>query len=309
MGANISDTDGHAPLVIGGGAELRTGTYEMSVASAQVKSAILLAGLYADGPVKVLQPGPARDHTERMLAAHIQPVTPDRDAITYDETGARVDPLAIQRFRSLTRVIPGDISSAAFLIAATLLVPGSESRLVGVGINATRTGLLGVLNEMGARVELSHVRDQGGEPVGDIAVQASKLTSAQVGGNTVVKMIDEFPVLAVLATQATGRTIVRDAAELRVKETDRITAVAEELRKLGAVIETQPDGFIVEGPVALDGAEVSSRGDHRLGMALAVAGLVARGETRVVDTACIADSFPGFVETLRGLGADIRHGI
>lgn len=309
MGARIRDTDGHGPLFIDGGASLRGGIHELQVASAQVKSAVLLAGLYVpDGAVTVRLPGPARDHTERMLAAQIVP-RQDTAPLAFSPTSARLDPAAIDRLRPINRTVPGDISSAAFVLAAALLLRGSEVTLAGVGINPTRTGLLDVLAVMGAEIAVHHEREQGGEPVTDLTVRSSELVGIEIAGDIVVRMIDEFPILAVLATQAEGTTLVRDAQELRVKETDRIMTVVAELRKLGADIEPTPDGFIVNGPTRLQGAVVSSRGDHRLGMALAVAGLVAEGDTAVMDADCIPDSFPGFVETMQAMGAGMRHGI
>jgi len=303
MGAEIADIEGRAPLSITGGRPLRGGGHVLSVASAQVKSCILLAGLYADDEVSVQLPGPARDHTERMIAAQAEA----ENALTYDACAARIDPAAVGALRATDRVVPGDISSAAFLIAAASAVPGSDVAIPSVGVNPTRTGLLDVLQRMGAKVELSAACDQGGEPVADIDVRASTLSATEVRGETVVRMIDEFPILAVQATQAVGRTEVRDAAELRVKETDRIAVVVEALSAMGASIEATPDGFVVEGPTPLTGAEVDSQGDHRVAMALAVAGLIARGQTTVLGAECIPDSFPGFVEILSSLGAVLRY--
>jgi 3-phosphoshikimate 1-carboxyvinyltransferase len=186
-------------------------------------------------------------------------------------------------------------------LVAAALVPGSEVTVEGVGVNPTRTGLLDVLRAMGARVTVEGRKVRGNEPVADVTVRASGLRGAEVGGDTVVRMIDEFPVLAVAATQAHGTTVVRDAAELRVKESDRIATAVAELQALDARIEPLADGFVVEGPTPLHGATVDSHGDHRLAMALAVAGLVAEGETIVQNTACIADSFPGFEKWMQGL--------
>ncbi len=317
MGADIADTDGHAPLMIRGHGRLEGSDHILPVASAQVKSSILLAGLYADGPVSVRLPGPARDHTERMLEAQIVRKLPslqwkDRAgwdaAVAYDAVTARLDSGAIDHLQALTWVVPGDFSSAAFLLAAALCIPGAEVTLLGVGVNQTRIGLLEVLLSMEADVSLHNRREQGGEPVADLTTRASGLMATEVSGDTVVRMIDEFPILAVLATQAEGTTVVRDAAELRVKETDRIASVVTELRKLGAEIEPRPDGFVVEGPTQLQGAEVDSQGDHRLGMALVVAGLIARGQTKVTGADCIPDSFPGFTETMAMLGAEMHRG-
>lgn len=308
MGAQIEDTEGHGPLKIHGAASLRGGAHELSVASAQVKSAILLGGLYADGVVTVHQPGPARDHTERMLAAQIILEEGYKTAVIYDDETVTLDPAAIAGLRAIDRVVPGDVSSAAFLIVAALLIPGSDVTVVDVGVNPTRTGLVDVLRSMDADIARLNTREQGGEPVADLRVRAGQLRGCEVHGETVVRMIDEFPILAVAATQAMGRTVVRDAAELRVKETDRIAVVVEELRKLGAEIEARPDGFVVQGPTRLIGTEVDSHGDHRLGMALVIAGLMAEGETTVLGSECIPDSFPGFAEILQSVGADVRHG-
>jgi 3-phosphoshikimate 1-carboxyvinyltransferase len=201
----------------------------------------------------------------------------------------------------LSLTIPGDISSAAFFLVAATLVPDSEITVTGVGINPTRTGLLDVLRAMGANIALDNERQQGDEPIADVTVTTSGLCGVEIGGETVVRMIDEFPILAVAATQAHGATIVRDAAELRVKETDRIQVIVSELLKLGAEIRSHPDGFVVSGPTPLRGAAVRSYRDHRLAMALAIAGLIAAGETTVQETDCIADSFPEFEKTLANL--------
>jgi 3-phosphoshikimate 1-carboxyvinyltransferase len=296
MGAEIKDTDGHAPLVVRG-RSLRGTDHALGVASAQVKSALLLAGLYADGPTTVHQPGPARDHTERMLAAMGADVQVAELAVTLNRSPS-LSPLSIR--------VPGDISSAAFLFVAAAMAPGSEVVVEGVGVNPTRTGLLDVLRKMGVNVIIENLREEGNEPVADVTVHTSELRGVEVSGHTVVRMIDEFPAFAVAATQAVGTTVVRDAAELRVKETDRIAAIVAGLRALGASIDPLPDGFRVEGPTPLHGAVVDSLGDHRLAMALAVAGLVAEGEVVVERAECIADSFPGFVESIQGLGARVQ---
>lgn len=284
IGAEVEDSDGCAPLTIHG-RPLRCHDHALPIASAQVKSALLLAGLYADGPTLVHQPGPARDHTERMLVAMGADIDTVGLTVTLQPSGA-LSPLSL--------AIPGDISSAAFPLVAATLVPGSEITVAGVGTNPTRTGLLDVLRAMGAKITLENEHRQGDEPLADVTMSTAELAGVEIGGETVVRMIDEFPVLAVAATQAHGATIVRDATELRVKETDRIASTATELRKLGAQIEARPDGFIVHGPSPLRGAAVRSHGDHRLAMALVVAGLIAAGETIVQDITCIADSFPGF---------------
>ncbi len=296
MGATVFGRDNGRlpPLTILGG-NLHGIEYRLPVASAQVKSAILLAGLYADGPTVIHEPGPARDHTERMLAAmgaNIQYPISNITGITL-----RGD----TELSSLDIVVPGDISSAAYFIAAACLVPGSEVAVVGVGVNPTRTGFLDALREMGADILMENQHEVSGEPVADIVVQAGDLRGIEVKGEQVPRMIDEFPILAVVASQAQGTTVVSDAAELRVKETDRIANITVELRKLGARIEERPDGFVVEGPTRLVGAQVNSHGDHRLAMSLAIAGLVAEGETTIEGAECIADSFPGFEGILGAL--------
>jgi 3-phosphoshikimate 1-carboxyvinyltransferase len=295
-GGDIEDSDGRAPLTIRGRG-LRGCEHKLAVASAQVKSAVLLAGLNADGPTTVLQPGPARDHTERMLAAM---------GADIETEGLVVRLQPCESLSPLTVSVPGDFSSAAYPLVAALLVERSDVTVEGVGINPTRTGLLDVLQGMGAMVSVQNAREQGGEPAADVHTGGSSLRGIGVGGDTVVRMIDEFPILAVAATQASGRTTVREATELRVKETDRIATVVEELSKLGARIEGRADGFVVEGPTRLRASRVDCHGDHRLGMALAVAGLVADGELVVDGAECIDDSFPGFSGVMRRLGAEME---
>jgi 3-phosphoshikimate 1-carboxyvinyltransferase len=307
MGATILGRDGGRlpPLAIQGGA-LRGIQYELPVASAQVKSALLLAGLYADGPTTLHIPGPARDHTERMMAAMGADVQADQTGVQGGpprSLSLRITP--VERLQPLDTVVPGDLSSAAFLLVAAALVPGSEVTVQGVGVNPTRTGLLELLHGMGADLSVHDLRTVGGEPVADLTIRASELQAVEVGGDLVVRTIDEFPILAVAATQARGETLVRDAAELRVKETDRIATTVAELQRLGAEIEARPDGFVVRGPTPLRAAEVNSHGDHRLAMALVVAGLIARGATLVHDCSCVTDSFPGFETTLCSLGGSL----
>jgi 3-phosphoshikimate 1-carboxyvinyltransferase len=297
MGATVLGRDGGRlpPLAIQGG-ELRGIDYTLPVASAQVKSALTLAALYASGATRLRVPGPARDHTERMLAAMGANITAGKGTVEI-EPGATLQPVDV--------TVPGDFSSAAYLLVAASLLPDSELTVEAVGVNPTRTGLLDLLGAMGADLSLHQQRVVGGEPVAQIIVRRAELSGVEVGGDLVVRAIDEFPILAVAATQARGETVVRDAAELRVKETDRIATTVRELRRLGAEIEPRRDGFVVHGPTALAGAAVDSHGDHRLGMALVVAGLLARGETVVHDVGCIADSFPGFAPTLASLGARV----
>lgn len=293
MGATVLGRDGgrRPPLAIQGGC-LEGIEYAMPVASAQVKSALLLAGLYASSPTTLCEPGPARDHTERMLLAM-------GARLEVANRALRIEPG--ERLQAMDVTVPGDFSAAAFILAAATLVPGSDIVVEGVGVNPTRTGFLDVLQAMGADVTLQDERSVGGEPVADLVVCTSDLRGVEVSGDLVVRAIDEFPILAVVATQAHGETIVRDAAELRVKETDRIASTVGELRRLGAEIEALPDGFVVRGPTRLQGGMAHSHGDHRLAMSLAVAGLVALGETTVENADCIGDSFPGFSATLAQL--------
>ncbi len=299
MGANITGRQdgGYAPLGISPSG-LRGIEYDMPVASAQVKSCVLLAGLYASGLTVARQPGPARDHTERMLKAMGAPISAYGNVIHSERPP--------QPLQASDVIVPGDISSAAFLLAAAAIVPESRITIAGVGVNPTRTGIVDALVEMGAQVELHNEREESGEPVADVEVRYSDLRGNTFSGEQIVTMIDELPVLAVAATQANGTTIVRDAGELRVKETDRIATTVSELRKLGAQIEPTEDGFIVEGPTRLLGGPVEAHDDHRLAMALTVAGMVAQGETTVYGAEVTADSFPGFEGTLEALGANIK---
>jgi 3-phosphoshikimate 1-carboxyvinyltransferase len=312
MGARISSNDGRAPLQIEPAA-LSGVTYELPVASAQVKSAILLAGLYAQGETRLREPGPARDHTERMLQAAGVRLTREGSWIVLKDQRARSSHHAVlgkihnsQLLSPFDIAVPGDISSAAFPLVAAAIVPHSQVTVRGVGYNETRTGLLPILEAMGARFEVAGQNIAGGEPVADLTIRFEELHSSGVGGDLVVRAIDEFPIWAVAATQAAGDSELRDAAELRVKEVDRIALLTSELRKMGGRLSERADGLTVSGATRLNGAEVNSYGDHRLGMALAVAGLVARGPTRVRNAECIDDSFPGFVETMRSLGAKME---
>ena len=291
MGATIfGREDGrYAPLAIRGG-NLRGIDYSLPIASAQVKSALIFAGLFAEGETIIREPGPARDHTERMLTGLGAPIRVDGHTV-------RVAPLS-SPLPPLDMTVPGDFSSAAFFLVAGSIVPEGEVVIEGVGMNPTRVGLLDVLQAMGANIEVHNEREVGGEPVADLVVRPASLRGTVVQGDTVVRMIDEFPIFAVAATQAHGTTEVRDAGELRVKETDRIATVVSELRKMGADIEERPDGFVVHGPTRLHGAEVDSHGDHRLGMALAIAALIAEGETVLRRASCVKDSYPTFWETL-----------
>lgn len=275
-------------------ARLRGAEHALEVASAQVKSALLLAGLGAEGVTAVFEPHPSRDHTERMLRAF----GAELQTLPRGE-GRRVTVAGGQRLRGADVLVPGDISSAAFWLVAGLIVPGAEVVLRDVGVNPTRTGILDALAAMGARVEVEDAHEEAGEPVATLRVQGGQpLTGTVIDGALVPRLIDEIPVLAVAALVATGDTHVRGAAELRVKETDRIAAVASEFGRLGADVEELPDGLVIHGGRPLRGARVHSHGDHRLAMALAVAALVASGETEIVDARCASVSYPGFFPEL-----------
>ncbi|MBI5480244.1 MAG: 3-phosphoshikimate 1-carboxyvinyltransferase [Deltaproteobacteria bacterium] len=309
--------DLYAPLVVDGlapGTRLAAIDYALPVASAQVKGAVLLAGLFARGVTRVRERGPARDHTDRMMAYLGLPLrrTPGAPSGGGGQgwpppwAAAEIDGGAAGRFAARPITVPGDLSSAAFLLAAAALVPGSRVRVRGCGVNPTRSGILDVLARMGVAVARGAERDESGEPVADLAVAAADLGPTTVAGDLTVRAIDEVPIIAALATRAAGVTEIRDASELRVKESDRLAVMAGELRRLGAEIEELPDGLRVAGPARLRGAACRSHGDHRIAMALAVAALVAEGETVVEEADNIATSYPGFVDALGALGADIR---
>ena len=310
MGAQISGASGkkageiYPPLVIRGQRPLRATNHETPVASAQVKSALLLAALWADGPVSVREPGPSRDHTERMLGALGVPLSARvAGEIVLDVIGMP------RRLPARNWMVPGDISSAAFLLVAASIVPNSEVTIRGVGVNPTRTGILDALSAMGAHIERSNERDQGGEPVADLIVRAAELRGTELRGDLVVRAIDEIPILAVAATQAHGKTVVRDAAELRVKESDRIAMVARELSRLGARVRELDDGLEIEGPTQLGGGVTcESGGDHRIAMACCVAATVCQRAVTIADVDNVATSFPGFENSLAALGADILKG-
>jgi 3-phosphoshikimate 1-carboxyvinyltransferase len=287
MGARVTSTDGKPPITVEGGG-LRGLTWAMTIPSAQVKSAALLAGLQAEGRTTVTEPAPTRDHTERLLPAFGVPVQV-RGAEVSLEGGAALRPVAMD--------VPGDVSSAAFLVVAALVVPEAFVHLENVLLNPRRTAFLDVLRRMGANVETG-VRREDPEPVGWIEARSSRLGSAEVAATEVPALIDEVPVLAVAAALGEGTLVVRNAAELRVKESDRIATLAEGLRRMGGTVEEHPDGLTVHGGGGLKGAAVRSHGDHRIAMALAVAGLAAEGETEIEDAACIGVSFPEFPSLL-----------
>ncbi len=279
------------PLVVRGG-RLRGLRYHSPVASAQVKSAILLAGLFAEGRTTVIEPARSRDHTERLLKACGQVLETDGREVTLVPAGA---------LRTNRISVSGDFSSAAFFLVAGLILPDSDLTIEGVGVNPTRTGLLDVLQAMGGVVEVQQEEESGGEPRARLRVRTSCLKGVSIGGDLIPRLIDEIPALAVAAACAEGKTIIQDAAELRVKESDRIRAIATALNQMGVRTEEIEDGLIIHGCGSLRGASYESRGDHRMAMAFTVAGLRADNETTVLDTACIQTSFPGFVQTLQDL--------
>jgi 3-phosphoshikimate 1-carboxyvinyltransferase len=284
MGARIDANPGDLPPLHIRGSALRGMDYTTPVASAQVKSAVLLAGLYAEGATQVHEAQPTRDYTERMLAAFGYP-------IEFAAGRAKVD--GGHRLHAAEVVVPADFSSAAFFIVAATLIPGSVLRLRGVGLNPRRVGLLNVLREMGANILEEHTCRSGGEPIADLVIRGAPLHGIEVPVATVADMIDEFPILFVAAAAGEGTTIIRGAQELRVKESDRIAVMVAGLRALGVRIEETPDGAVIEGG-ALHGGEVDARGDHRCAMALAVAGAIASSSVRIRDCANVATSFPGF---------------
>ena len=318
-----------APLILAArplSQKLRGLRHELSVASAQVKTTLLLAGLDADGPTTIIEPAASRDHTERMLASMGAEIS-TRAAVDGGQfssaesamTITTLDPLSFRHpssnshppppsfsLQPLSLTLPGDISSAAFLIVAALITPQSQLVLREVGLNPTRDGLLEALTAMGAEIRIEERSLRGGEPLGNLIVRSSLLHGTQVGGAQVVRMIDEFPIFAVAAACADSPTLVRDAAELRYKESDRIAALCESLRALGVDIRETSDGFYLPGNTPPQGGSVQSFGDHRLAMSLAVAGLAARGPVRVEGAEMMAESFPAFVETLRALGANLQ---
>lgn len=292
MGAQIfgRGENSLAPLAFRGGS-LKGIQYALPVASAQVKSSLLIAGLYAEGQTAILQPAASRDHTERMLRSM---------GADVEVQGLRV---AIHRseLSPVDITVPGDISAAAFWIIAACCHPNARVRIQRVGINPTRAGVLDVLRSMGARVRAENVSEEGGEPVADLVAESSDLAATEVRGDIIPRVIDELPVLALAACFARGTTVISDAAELRVKESDRISATAKVLSSLGASIEELPDGMIIRGVGHLTGGACRSYGDHRIAMLLAVAGLLARGETTIDGAEAANVSYPGFWDDLRTL--------
>lgn len=292
MGADIRGREGgrFTPLAING-TQLKAINYSLPVASAQVKSAILLAALQATGTTAIEEPVATRDHTEIMLRQFGAEI--NRNGSTIEIAGGQE--LAARHVK-----VPGDISSAAFMIGAALVTRGSEITLENVGINPTRTGILDVISEMGADFEILETETEG-ERVADLVIRSSELTGIEIGGELIPRLIDEIPVIALIATQCQGTTVIKDAEELRVKETDRITAVVDELTKMGADIRATEDGMVIKGPTQLNGAAMTTYGDHRLGMMAAVASLAAEGPVTIDEPDCIAVSYPGFMDHLNSL--------
>ncbi len=293
MGAKIlgREQNTKAPLAIIGGNLMPT-TYDSPISSAQVKSAVLLAGMQIDGETTVTEPFLSRDHSERMLryfGAEIE---------SFDG-GARVKGRVRLQGRDVS--VPGDISSAAFYLVAGLIVPNTELMLLNVGVNPTRSGIIDILMQMGGQIELCNPREVSGEPVADLLVKSSQLKGIDIAGELIPRAIDEMPVVSVAAVFADGVTTIREAEELRVKETDRIAAMCDVLSKVGAKIEPRDDGMVITGTGRLSGGKVDSFGDHRIAMSMAVAALAADGEIEISDTACTETSFPGFWELLESI--------
>ncbi|HEY7256097.1 MAG TPA: 3-phosphoshikimate 1-carboxyvinyltransferase [Solirubrobacterales bacterium] len=298
MGASLSCREERLPPLRVEGAALRGIEYELPVASAQVKSCLLFAGLLAEGETRIVEPAPSRDHSERMLAAAGAEVGREGEVVTIRPAGA-LEPGEIS--------VPGDFSAAAFFIVAATIVPGSDLEITGVGLNPTRTGLLEILTRMGARVEVEDA-DRDGEPSGTVRVGAAALRGTEVGGAEIPLAIDELPLVALAACFAEGETAIRDAGELRRKESDRIATVCEALAALGADVEPRADGLIVRGNGGLRGGAVSSHGDHRIAMMGAVAGLASRDGVEVEGIDAAAVSYPGFEDDVTALAGRARTG-
>lgn len=293
MGADIQSVndDGCAPLKING-KPLKAVHYDSPVASAQVKSAVLLAGLYADGKTSVTEPALSRNHTELMLQSF---------GVQVSSQGTTAEVTPPEEMTAVDIVVPGDISSAAFFIAAGLVTPDSCITLKQVGINPTRNGILKVCEAMGADLVLSNVKDDSGEPTADITVKTSNLKGTEVGGELIPALIDEIPVIALMAAFAQGETVIRDAAELKVKESNRIDLTVDNLVKMGVDAEATEDGMIIRGGNPLKGASIHCKYDHRIAMTFSIAGINADGETVIEDAECVDVSYPTFYEQLQML--------
>jgi 3-phosphoshikimate 1-carboxyvinyltransferase len=293
MGARILGREKSrcAPIAIDGTGSLQGIEYRMPVASAQVKSALMFAALYAGSPTVITEPYLSRDHTERMFAQFGIVVKRDGLSVEVKQTSSLKAPAVVE--------VPGDFSSAAFLLVATTIIADSEVTLTNVGVNPTRTGLLDVLRQMGANIEVLNERLSGQEPVADLHVRSAKLQGVSIGAELIPRLIDEIPVLAVAALFAEGETLIQGAEELRVKETDRLLAMASELNRMGGIVTERPDGLLIQGQCQLKPAECLTYGDHRVAMSLAVAGMASEGVT-LDDAGCVGISFPGFFDVMKG---------
>jgi 3-phosphoshikimate 1-carboxyvinyltransferase len=298
MGAKIdSQPGGTAPLVLAGKQQLKGIDYKLPMASAQVKSAVLLAGLYAEGETSVTEPAPTRDHTERMLQGF---------GYSLQRDGAKTSLLGGGKLTACEIDVPADISSATFFMVGAAIAEGSEIRLQHVGINPTRDGVISILRLMGADIELHNQREIGGEPVADILVRSCPLRGIDIPESLVPLAIDEFPAIFVAAACAEGETRLQGAEELRVKESDRIQVMADGLSSLGVLADPTPDGILIKGG-PISGGQVASHGDHRIAMSFAMAGLAASGPIEIADVANVNTSFPGFVELASGCGLNITE--
>ncbi|MBI5574534.1 MAG: 3-phosphoshikimate 1-carboxyvinyltransferase [Elusimicrobia bacterium] len=289
MGAKIKSNNGYLPIEIEGG-NLKPINYDSKISSAQVKSCVLFAGLYADGITSFTEPEKSRDHMERMLKSFGAKIEFNKNTVSIK---------GIAKLHPSDVFIPGDISSAAFFMVATAIVKGSELKIKNVGINPTRTGIIDVLKRMGAKIEIENKREIADELIADIVVKSSELKSTNIERGEIPLLIDEIPIIAVAATQSEGITKITGAKELRVKETDRLKAIVSELKKMGAEISELEDGLIVKGPTKLNGVRVDSYKDHRIAMSLAVASLVAEGNTEILNRECVNISFPEFWNVLK----------
>ncbi|MBR3624313.1 MAG: 3-phosphoshikimate 1-carboxyvinyltransferase [Selenomonadaceae bacterium] len=290
MGANIESTDGKLPIRIKKSEGLKGVTYEMPMASAQLKSALLLAGLFANGKTTVIEPAVSRDHTERMLAAFGASILRGENSVTIEPAKELIAPENI--------LVPSDISSAAYFMVAALIIPNSDVILKDIGVNPTRTGIIDVLKKMGGNIELNNKRTVCGEEIADIRVRSSKLSGVTFGKEIMGRLIDEIPIIAVAAAFADGKTVVKDAGELRVKETDRIKAIATSFNKLAkGMIEETENGFVVTGKLPINFAAADSFNDHRIAMSLAILGAAAKG-VEIENSESVNISYPGFYDTL-----------
>lgn len=286
MGADIECTNGkYPPLTIRPVEKIKTYKYVQPTASAQVKSCLLMAGMYGDGKVEIVQPEISRDHTERMMKYFGIPIEIDGKTVRIEK--ARI-------FKGKDIMVPGDISSAAFYMVASCIAKNSEVVIKDVGLNPTRTGIIDVLLQMGGDIEIENERLENEEPIGNIRIKGSNLRGIDINGDIIPRIIDEIPIIALAAVFAEGTTVISDAEELKVKETDRITAVCDELFKMGANIRPKDDGMVIKGSSKLSGAAVKTYGDHRMGMMLALAGSFADGDTEIDNIECIAVSNPDF---------------